>query len=84
MTNRLRFPPAGNADATADFELLPGLIELPETVLAVVLRVHLVSLLRGLLVRRVRTREEVLDFIRELERETLTYEERLRTPPDDR
>ncbi len=45
------------------------------TALAVALRVHLESLLQALLEEKVCTREEVRDFLRELEREALQYEE---------
>ena len=44
------------------------------TVLAVALRVHLEGLLHALLEGKVCTREEVRDFVRELEREALQYE----------
>jgi hypothetical protein len=45
------------------------------TVLAVALRVHLEALLQSLLEEKVCTREEVRDFVRELERDALQYEE---------
>jgi MoxR-like ATPase len=45
------------------------------TALAVALRVHLETLLQTLLEARICTPEEVRDFIRELEREALQYEE---------
>ena len=44
-------------------------------VLAVALRVHLEALLQALLEGKICTREEVRDFVRELEREALQYEE---------
>jgi len=44
------------------------------TVLAVAMRVHLDAILRALLEGDVCTREEVRDFIRELERDALQYE----------
>jgi hypothetical protein len=47
----------------------------PPTVLAVALRVHLETLLQGLLEGKMCTREEVRDFIKELEREALQYDE---------
>ena len=56
-------------------DFLGGLQGYPPTVLAVALRVHLESLLQALLEGRVCTREEVRDFLRELEREALQYEE---------
>ena len=45
------------------------------TVLAVALRVHLETLLQALLEGNVCTREEVRDFVKELERDALQYEE---------
>ena len=45
------------------------------TVLAVALRVHLEALLQALLEGRWCTREEVRDFVRELERDALQYDE---------
>ena len=44
------------------------------TVLAVALRVHLEGLLHALLEGKVCTREEIRDFVRELERDALQYE----------
>lgn len=44
------------------------------TVLAVALRVHLEGLLHALLEGKICTREEVRDFVRELERDALQYE----------
>jgi len=44
------------------------------TVLAVALRVHLEGLLHALLEGKMCTREEVRDFVRELERDALQYE----------
>jgi len=44
------------------------------TVLAVAMRVHLEAVLRALLEGGLCTREEVRDFIRELERDSLQYE----------
>jgi hypothetical protein len=73
---------AGRADGTVEEcldelnELTAGLERFPETVLAVALRVHLESLLQALLESGVCTREEVRDFIRELERDALQYEDR--------
>ena len=45
------------------------------TVLAVALRVHLEALLQSLLEEKVCTREEVRDFVRELERDALQYDD---------
>jgi hypothetical protein len=56
-------------------DFLGGLQGYSPTVLAVALRVHLESLLQALLEGRICTREEVRDFLRELEREALQYEE---------
>jgi hypothetical protein len=56
-------------------DFLGGLQAYSPTVLAVALRVHLESLLQALLEGRICTREEVRDFLRELEREALQYEE---------
>jgi len=53
---------------------LAGLERYPPTVLAVALRVHLESLLQALLEGKVCTREEVRDFVKELERDALQYE----------
>ena len=47
----------------------------PPTVLAVALRVHLETLLQGLVEGKMCTREEVRDFVKELEREALQYDE---------
>ncbi len=47
----------------------------PMTALAVALRVHLETLLQALLEEKLCTREEVRDFLRELEREALQYQE---------
>jgi hypothetical protein len=55
-------------------DFLGGLRYSP-AVLAVALRVHLEGLLQALLEGRICTREEVRDFVRELEREALQYEE---------
>lgn len=46
----------------------------PSAVLAMALRVHLESLLRALLTERSCTREEVREFLRELERDALQNE----------
>ncbi len=56
-------------------DFIGGLQRYSPTVLAVALRVHLETLLQALLEGRVCTREEVRDFIRELEREALQYAE---------
>lgn len=56
-------------------DLLSGLGHYTPTVLAVALRVHLEALLQALLEGTVCTREEVREFVKELEREALQYEE---------
>ena len=54
-------------------DFVAGLQHSP-TVLAVAMRVHLEGLLHALLEGRLCTREEVRDFVRELERDALQYE----------
>ena len=56
-------------------ELIAGLQRYSPTVLAVALRVHLETLLQSLLEEKICTREEVRDFVRELERDALQYDE---------
>jgi hypothetical protein len=56
-------------------DLLAGLQHYTPTVLAVALRVHLETLLQALLEGKVCTREEVRDFVKELERDALQYDE---------
>jgi hypothetical protein len=56
-------------------DLLAGLQHYRPTVLAVALRVHLETLLQALLEGNVCTREEVRDFVKELERDALQYDE---------
>jgi hypothetical protein len=56
-------------------DLLSGLQHYTPTVLAVALRVHLETLLQALLEGAVCTREEVRDFVKELERDALQYNE---------
>jgi hypothetical protein len=55
-------------------DFMTGLQRYPPTVLAVAVRVHLEGLLQALLEGKVCTREEVRDFVRELERDALQYE----------
>lgn len=71
------------ADTTADGTVEQCLDELsdfieglryPTTVLAVAMRVHLEAALHALLEGELCTREEVRDFVRELERDALQYE----------
>lgn len=75
------FTNTGRADGTVEEclddlnDLIAGLHPYPPTVLAVALRVHLEALLQSLLEEKVCTREEVRDFIRELERDALQYDE---------
>jgi hypothetical protein len=56
-------------------DLLAGLSHYQGTVLAVALRLHLESLLQALLENAQCTREEVRDFVKELERDALQYSE---------
>ncbi|MBV8143375.1 MAG: hypothetical protein JO184_00105 [Gammaproteobacteria bacterium] len=56
-------------------DFVAGLQRYSPTVLAVALRVHLESLLQALLEAKVSTPEEVRDFVRELEREALQYDD---------
>jgi hypothetical protein len=55
-------------------DFMAGLQQYSPTVLAVALRVELEGLLHALLEGRMCTREEVRDFVRELERDALQYE----------
>jgi hypothetical protein len=55
-------------------DLLSALRHYTPTVLAVALRVHLETLLQALLEGGVCTREEVRDFVKELERDALQYD----------
>jgi hypothetical protein len=56
-------------------DYIAGLSNYPPTVLAVALRVHLETLLQALLEGKICTREEVRDFVKELERDALQYDE---------
>jgi hypothetical protein len=47
----------------------------PPPMLAVAMRVHLESLLRTLLERDLCTRQEIRDFVKELEREALQHDD---------
>ena len=55
-------------------ECVAGLERYAPPVVAVALRVHLEALLQAMLEAQQCTREEVRDFIRELERDSLQYE----------
>ena len=55
-------------------DLIDGLQRYPPTILAVALRVHLETLLQALLEAKICSREEVRDFVRELERDALQYD----------
>jgi len=55
-------------------DFIGGLQRYSPTTLAVALRVHLETLLQALVEGRICTREEVRDFVRELERDALQYE----------
>ena len=60
-------------DEVNDF--IMGLERYAPTVLAVALRVHLGTLLQALLEGQLCNREDVRDFVRELERDALQYYE---------
>ena len=78
----MSFTQSGRTDGTVEEcldelnDLIAGLQRYPPTVLAVALRVHLEALLQALLEEKICTREEVRDFVRELEREALQYDEK--------
>jgi len=75
----MSFPDAARTDETLEEcldelnDFMAGLQRYPPTVLATALRVHLEAMLQALLECKVCTREEVRDFIKEFERETLQY-----------
>ncbi len=56
-------------------DFIMGLQRYAPTALAVALRVHLSTLLQALLEGELCTREDVRDFVRELERDALQYYE---------
>jgi hypothetical protein len=56
-------------------DLIAGLQRYSPTVLAVAMRVHLVTLLQALREAQLCTHEEIRDFVRELERDALQYDE---------
>lgn len=56
-------------------DFIMGLQRYAPTVLAVALRVHLATLLQALLEGQLCNREDVRDFVRELERDALQYYE---------
>ncbi|TLY95253.1 MAG: hypothetical protein E6K38_07910 [Gammaproteobacteria bacterium] len=56
-------------------DIIMGLQSYPPTVLAVALRVHLATLLQALLEAQLCSREDVRDFVRELERDALQYDQ---------
>jgi hypothetical protein len=55
-------------------DFVAGLSRYPPTVLAVALRINLETLLQAMLEGKLCTREEVRDFVKELERDALQYE----------
>ena len=55
-------------------DLVDVLQRYPPAILAVALRVHLETLLQALLEAKICSREEVRDFVRELERDALQYD----------
>jgi len=75
----MSFADAPSADGTVEEcldelnDFIEGLRYSP-TVVAVAMRVHLEAVLHALLDGKVCTREEVRDFVRDLEREALQYE----------
>ena len=77
----MSFADAGHNEATVEQcidelnHFIAGLQRYPPTLLAVSLRVHLETLLQSLLEGKLCTREEIRDFVRELEREALQYDE---------
>ena len=76
---QMPFPDAARTDGTLEEcldelnELMAGLQRYSPTVLAMALRVHLEAMLQALLEAEVCTTDEVSDFVKELERETLEY-----------
>jgi hypothetical protein len=56
-------------------DFIDGLQRYTPTTIVVALRVHLETLLQALLEAKVCTREEIRDFVRELERDALQYDE---------
>jgi hypothetical protein len=56
-------------------DLMAGLQRYSPTVLAMAMRVHLGTLLQALLEAQLCTREELRDFVRELERDARQYDE---------
>jgi hypothetical protein len=56
-------------------DLIAGLQRYPPAAVAVALRAHLEAVLQALLEEKVCTREEVRDFVRELERDALQYDD---------
>ena len=77
----MSFADAARSDGTVEEcldelnDFLATMERYPPTVLAVALRVHLEALLQALLEGKVCSREEVRDFIKELERDALLYDE---------
>jgi len=75
----MSFADAPSADGTVEEcldelnDFIEGLRYSP-TIVAVAMRVHLEAVLHALLEGEVCTREEVRDFVRELERDALQYE----------
>lgn len=56
-------------------DFVAGLSRYPPAVLAVALRINLEALLQAMLEGKLCTREEVRDFVKELERDALQYDE---------
>lgn len=75
----MSFADTTSADGTVEecLDELSDFIEglrYPPPVLAVAMRVHLEAVLQALLEAKLCTREEVRDFVKELERDALQYE----------
>ena len=76
----MAFTDTANDDGTVEEcldelnDFIAGLQHYSPTTLAVALRVHLEGLLHALLEGKLCTREEVRDFVRELERDALQFE----------
>lgn len=75
----MSFADTTSADGTVEecLDELSDFIEglrYPPTILAVAMRVHLEAVLQALLEAKLCTREEVRDFLKELERDALQYE----------
>jgi hypothetical protein len=71
-------PEYGHLQASIVYKIDDSEVVLTDSIpimLAVAMRVHLGTLLQALLEAQLCTREEVRDFVRELERDALQYDE---------